>query len=335
MSTLKSVIKFSDELPNSKDFNSDSLFIVDRRLQKKMKPWLKAFPRIYFVTAGESLKDVEAFPQHIKTISRICQNSSRALQIVGIGGGSVTDFAGFVASVFKRGVELHLIPSTWLAAIDSAHGGKTALNVSGVKNQIGTFYQAERIYLVKSLLMAQPEERAQEAWGELVKIAFISGKPWANKLLEAPSISSDTFWKNLKPAINAKYEVVKKDPFELSGERHILNLGHTVGHVLESQRKIPHGEAVALGLAFACRWSASRGFLTATKLKQIQSVLPQRPFKAISKNKFRTDLRKDKKARDNNKIRFVFLKDLGSAFCEEVSVEAIVNEATQQGLVCP
>src|SRR6185295_5151716 len=111
--------------------------------------WLKKFPCRYGVKSGESLKDLEKFPGHCKAILQMTEKiETRPLQLIAVGGGSVGDFAGFVASTLKRGVPLIHVPSTWLAAIDSTHGGKTALNVAGIKNQIGTFKQAEKIIVV-------------------------------------------------------------------------------------------------------------------------------------------------------------------------------------------
>ncbi|MBI4212007.1 MAG: hypothetical protein HY540_05155, partial [Deltaproteobacteria bacterium] len=221
---------------------------------------MKTFPQCYPVTSGETLKAVEHFPKHIRSILMFTSEISRRdLTIICVGGGSVTDFGGFVASVLKRGVNLVHIPSTWLAAIDAAHGGKTALNVAGIKNQIGTFYPASKIFLVKEVLMAQPEPRANEALPELVKIAMIDGGVWAQKLLEdEQTASSALIWKNLRHAIAAKQRIVAQDPYEKNGKREVLNLGHTVGHVYEAYYGMPHGEAIAHGLRFALKWSLKK-----------------------------------------------------------------------------
>ena len=175
--------------------------------------------------------------------------------MVALGGGSVGDFAGFFASVCKRGLPLIQIPSTWLAAIDSAHGGKNALNVGSMKNQLGTIAFARRIFLSKHLLCGQPTERAQEAMGELAKIAIIDGGPWVKELLAAPESDGELLWRFLSCAVAAKYKVVLSDPLERLSVRHQLNLGHTIGHILEIQHQLPHGLAVAQGLHFALELS--------------------------------------------------------------------------------
>src|SRR5690606_36298588 len=108
---------------------------------------------------GEELKQIKNFPGHIRKISKVLGEANhRGLTIIVVGGGSVGDFGGFVASVYRRGVNLIHIPSTWLAAVDSSHGGKTALNVFSVKNQIGSFYPAKEIYLLEPLLATLPRE---------------------------------------------------------------------------------------------------------------------------------------------------------------------------------
>ena len=124
----KNTLLFTTELPRLKDLGEEFLLIYDDILPRKVpafKKWAQQFSLQYPVKAGEALKSVEQFPAHIAKIIRLCENtSSRRLTVVVVGGGSVGDFGGFVASILKRGVKLVQIPSTWLAAIDSAHGGK-------------------------------------------------------------------------------------------------------------------------------------------------------------------------------------------------------------------
>ena len=123
----KSVIKYQEKLSPT-DFKADSSFLIyDEKLKTHpaLRQIIKRFPLRYAVKAGEQLKDLNQFPSHVGKILKLLQNhNQKDLKIVGLGGGSVGDFAGFFASVFKRGTKLVLIPSTWLAALDSSHGGK-------------------------------------------------------------------------------------------------------------------------------------------------------------------------------------------------------------------
>jgi 3-dehydroquinate synthase len=263
---------------------------------------------------------------------------SKEIVIIAMGGGSVGDFAGFVASILKRGVRLVHIPSTWLAAIDSAHGGKTALNVSRIKNQIGTYYCANEIHLVKEILLGQPEERMLEAFGEVIKIALIQGDKLWNQLEQKSKLSSTLYWKLLPEMIEAKYRIVRKDPFETKGFRQLLNLGHTVGHVLESKLKMPHGVAVLYGVAFVIEWSLQRRILSSKdyyriRLSEIGALIPDRPALRQMLRKLKGPERlllHDKKIASNNRVRYVFIHGIGSVKSLNVNVEDVVNEIKRQ-----
>jgi 3-dehydroquinate synthase len=259
----------------------------------------------------------------------------------------VGDFGGFVASIYKRGVELIHIPSTWLSAMDSAHGGKTALNARGAKNQIGTFYPAKEVYLVKPLLLAQPSERNFEALGELIKMALISGGSLYKKLNQVSSLNSGTLWKLLPLVVTEKYKIVQKDPYELKGLRHVLNFGHTMGHVFEAHYELPHGVAVLAGLQFALEWSYERGFMNqAEYLKLMRARFWKKAVQAkqfsVWKNlnmmallsdrpqKFLHYLEQDKKKTNMRNLRFVFLKSPGHPLIAEISLKDVLPEIARQ-----
>ncbi|WP_413582730.1 hypothetical protein [Bdellovibrio sp. HCB288] len=342
---LQSTLVFSNELPPVKKLGEEILLIYDQILAQKSPSfgkWAKGISLKYPVKAGEHLKDIEQFPRHIKAITKLTEQTSvKKLTVVVVGGGSVGDFGGFVASILKRGVRLINIPSTWLAAIDSAHGGKTALNVGGAKNQIGTFYPADQIIMVRTVLMAQPEARAFEGFGELIKISLIEGGKLWSSLAKEKQINSKTLWKYLEAAVHAKYKVVAKDPHEKKGIRHVLNLGHTIGHVLESHYELPHGIAINYGLNFALRFSvqkkvmkpaeASRlfgepvmGFLLSPLRDDLISV------KSSDLAEYRRLLLSDKKKTKAATLRFVFVKKPGKTVIQEVTVDDLLIELCRQ-----
>lgn len=341
----RNLLLFRQDFPPLQELGGELVLIYDQLLAKKspsFKKWQTQFDKKYPVTAGESLKSVENFPKHIAKINQLCQGtSSRKLTLVVVGGGSVGDFGGFVASVLKRGVGLVHIPSTWLSALDSAHGGKTALNVGKTKNQIGTFYPADKTVLVKSLLLSQPEARAFEGFGELLKIAWLRGGPLWKDLSAEKSPTADVLWRYLPRAIEAKLKVVAQDPEEKSGLRHILNFGHTVGHVLESYYQLPHGIAINYGLDFALQWSQQRKILNKKETDKILSapissylLSPVRDslfsVKPTVLKSFRELLLSDKKKTSSSKLRFVFLKSPGHPIIQEVSVDEILMEILRQ-----
>lgn len=337
-------LAFSKSLPQFKN-SDDCVVIYDKVLPKVSKSfakWLKGFEKTYAVVAGEELKDIPQFPAHIQKITKICENTSVSkMQIIVVGGGSVGDFGGFVASILKRGVALIHIPSTWLAAIDSAHGGKTALNVGEAKNQIGTFYPAQKIHIVEELLRAQPEARAFDGFGELMKIALLEGGSLWKKLSKEKNVDSQLLWKYLKPAIQAKYAIVNKDPLEKKGIRHLLNLGHTVGHVLEKIYALPHGVAINYGIDFSLRWSLEKKLLSQKEYDSLMqspvmvyllSPLRDDLFKTSESflKKVRQGLLNDKKKDSQSTVRFIFLKKPGHCVPLSVSVDDILIEICRQ-----
>lgn len=333
---MKTVKYLKDLSPLKTLANSQCLVIYDCVLSKnsEVKDLLSTFDKTYAVRAGEELKALKSFAVHFERIAKILAGSSRKIKIVALGGGSVTDFAGFFASTYKRGVDLVLVPSTWLAAIDSAHGGKNGLNSGNFKNAIGTFYFPTNIYLVKSLLLSQPKARQSEAYGELLKIALISGKNWTGKILHKDEVD---LWKILPKAVKAKYEVVGRDPFEKNGVRQILNLGHTLGHVIEKKNRISHGVAIGHGIVFSSRWSQKRGLLKKDHQKKIETLVKKYQGKAklkpVSKMDLQRGLRGDKKISSGGKINFVFLKGPGKVIVDQVSIAELTNEAIAQGWI--
>ncbi len=309
------------------------------RKNPEFKKWVGRFEAAYAVDAGEKLKDFDRFAKHLKKLNLLVSDlSPRSLEVVAVGGGSVGDFAGFFASIYKRGVKLTHFPTTYLSAIDSAHGGKTALNLSGGKNQIGSFYPAEQVWIVSSLLKSQTEAQLSDARGELAKISVIDSKVWKLVSKDSGLISFKEFMKLMKPAVEAKMRIVLKDPLEQSGVRQILNLGHTLGHVIESQSKISHGAAVSQGLIFALRFSCRRGDLGFSKLEQVEGLLLDRfairpsPFQ-LKRSDVVNLLRKDKKRSAKDTVSFVFVKAPGKPIVKTIEVSEIVDEANRQGWI--
>lgn len=329
----KESLKFNYVLDDIQLNQSENILIIyDQKLKKKYSKWISQFNYKYAVKAGEDLKNIDQFPNHIKKISRIAEDiPSRQMTIVAFGGGSVGDFAGFIASVYKRGVKLIHIPSTWLSAIDSTHGGKTALNVGGVKNQIGTFYSAERIYLCQEVLFQLPMDRVYEAYGELLKIALIEGGPLWNKIKKIQQLDQQILWSFLPQAIQAKMKIVNDDPMEVLGFRQLLNFGHTMGHAFETYYQIPHGIAVNYGLCFAIRWSLHKGYLSAPI--SIPYILDPRVDGLMSMSKIELSklLFKDKKRDHKEKVNFIFFREAGTVFIESVTVKDIIQEYQRQG----
>ena len=321
------------------------LIIFDRKLKPKgqFSKWLLQFPFRYGVAAGEKLKDLEQFSHHVHRLDRMVKAvPTKNLVVVAVGGGSVGDFAGFFASIYKRGVGLVHLPSTWLAAIDSAHGGKTALNLGGAKNQIGSFYPANCVVLCRQLLSTQSPALHAAAFAELYKVALIAGGALYRQTIGLPHLQTDSLWKVLPRAVAAKQRIVKIDPLEKKGFRQVLNLGHTVGHALESFYDIPHGMAVALGIRFAIQWGQHRGTTSKATCKEVVQELDERLELAKFERRLRKKkripsmtlkrlLQRDKKLVASNEVTFVFLDRIGKARREKVKVASVLREMRRQG----
>ena len=344
MAFHKPKLIYVESLPHPESFGEGALLIHDRLLLDRVphfKEWVKGFQTSLSVDAGERLKDLAFFPERMEQLLREASKLPNGCQrIIAAGGGSVGDFSGFVASILKRGVPIQHIPSTWLAAIDSAHGGKNALNAGGVKNQVGTFHFPEAVYLIRSLLQAQGGEREADAAGELAKIALIDGGAWTKKI-EGPR----SLWSSLKPAIEAKYRIVASDPLEKKGTRRILNLGHTLGHAIEAWHGLPHGESVAQGLLFALEWSRQKKFCAPTAHSRMQDLLEgrfgiqpltsMRAMKKIPRQEFLRLVEGDKKRLPEARIHEVFLAGFGKPRLQPVKIDQVLDEATRQGWIEP
>ncbi|MCM2323023.1 MAG: hypothetical protein NDJ90_07150 [Oligoflexia bacterium] len=342
---VRPTLRFSSGLPSPGRFGKSAILIHDRAISRHLKgfsAWVAKFPAAYGVEGGEALKDLNAFPAHMTRILALADRfSAKDLTIVVAGGGSVGDFGGFVASILKRGVQLVQIPSTWLSAIDSAHGGKTALNLGTVKNQIGTYYSAREVHLVRSVLLAQGPDRIRDALGELAKIALIDGgRRWAG-LAKGNDTGAALLWKWLPEAIDAKYRVVVRDPYEQKRIRQVLNLGHTLGHILEAHYRLSHGVAVAQGLLFAVEWSRKKRLLSETAYEPVAELLYGRcgfrslagtpGFRPIPLRRFLALARSDKKRFSATRVTFIFLRKPGQTRLENVEIEAFAAEARAQG----
>ena len=315
---------------------SKIIVICDRKLKKLscLKSWTKdKRTDFYFIPSGEKTKSLEQFPIHLKKILQLSEGA-QPLLFVGMGGGSVGDFVGFFSSVYKRGVPFVYFPTTWLAALDSAHGGKNALNFLSIKNVIGTYWFPKRVFVVEDFLKNLPERRKKEAFGELFKMALIWGGSFYSQLKKEACLNQLNWNLFLKKGIYAKKKWVKKDMYETKGLRRQLNLGHTLGHILESVYSLSHGESVLKGILFSAEWSFHKKFLKEKDFNDIKKVISvfSLPYKKkqISLKSFKTKLKQDKKRKGKADMDFVFIRAPGKVFVKTVSEKDICKEAVRQ-----
>jgi len=255
--------------------------------------------------------------------------------IIALGGGVIGDMAGFAAASYQRGVHLVQIPTTLLAQVDSSVGGKTAVNHPLGKNMIGAFYQPRAVIADTSTLNTLPDRELSAGIAEIIKYGLIRDLPFFNwlqqNMAKLLTRDADALAHAIEVSCRNKAEVVAADEKE-SGQRALLNLGHTFGHAIEAglgYGKWLHGEAVAAGMCMAAIMSHQLGWLSAADVDRITDMvkranLPVDAPVELSPERFVELMSVDKKVMDGV-LRLVLLKDIGHA--------VITNDYTQEQLV--
>ena len=251
----------------------------------------------------------------------------RSCFVLAIGGGIVTDVAGFAASTFMRGLEFGFISTSLLGQVDASVGGKNGVNVDGYKNMVGTFTQPKFVICDVDLLRTLSPREFRTGLAEIIKAAVIADAELF-KMLEQTDFStlqrdSDSLREMVYRAIKVKADIVERDERE-SGDRRLLNLGHTLAHAIEkSSTKMNHGEAVAVGLALIAEVATSRDMLAVADKERIVALLLRAGFMLDAPVEIRTLLKavaKDKKA-EGSDIHIVFPLGVGRCTVEKMPVE--------------
>jgi len=312
--------------------------LYDKKLKKHLP---KISGNIVFslpVVAGEEVKSLKAFEKIATQLNTLEKSKGTIEGICVLGGGSLGDVGAFIASVYRRGLRLVMIPSTYLSVIDSAFGGKTAINFAGAKNQIGSFYPSECVLIHKKIL-PNDAPLVRDAFAEILKMAILESGVW-NLLLRQKKLNSKAFWKLAAPTIKAKLAVVKADPREKLGLRQKLNLGHTLGHVFEKLAPLTHGEAVALGLFYELEIFYLSGKLDEEVYLDILDIwekifdfktLRRKLGKGHSEKKALELLLKDKKAKADFVLSPV-VYGIGKIKVEALPVTALLRFLSIQGI---
>jgi len=280
------------------------------------------------VPPGESSKSFEVFEEVCEAI--IAARIERGDLVVALGGGVVGDLAGFAASAVRRGLDYVQVPTTLLAQVDSSVGGKTAINSAGGKNLIGAFHQPILVLADTTTLDTLPAREFRAGYAEVVKYGLLGDKSFFVWL--------ESSWRNIfeggparefaiETCCRAKAKIVARDERE-SGERALLNLGHTFGHALEAacgfSERLLHGEAVAAGMALAFGFSARRGLMPEAEaeraIRHLAEVgLPTEPRHIPGGlppvDELMELIAQDKKVR-RGMLTFILARGIGAAFVE-------------------
>jgi 3-dehydroquinate synthase len=249
----------------------------------------------------------------------------RGDSILAFGGGMIGDLAGFAAAILKRGCPYVQIPTTLLAQVDSSVGGKTAINSQAGKNLIGAFHQPAAVLIDPSTLDTLPERELRAGYAEVVRYGLFGDRAFfewceSNAALllagdEAARLHA------IETGVRAKAAIVAEDERETNGRRALLNFGHTFGHALEAESdfRLLHGEAVAIGMKFAFRFSAERGLCSSADAERAVGHLEAAGLD-LSPAGFRAEalvrrIAKDKKA-SGGKVPFILTRGIGEAFVD-------------------
>ncbi len=313
--------------------SGDVFIITDKHVHNL---YGKAFPAVpaFVMEPGEGSKTAD-------TAFDICKRlleagAGRDTFVLGIGGGVVCDMAGFVASVYMRGIDFGFVATSLMAQVDAAIGGKNGVNLEGYKNIIGTFNQPHFVLCDPAMLHTLPAIEIKNGLAEVVKHCLIDGKGLFYKMLYAPEAvlkpESILLAKLIEHSVRVKTGIVNSDEREC-GDRRRLNLGHTWGHAVEKTDGIPHGQAVSIGLAFAAGLSEHRGLLTAAERKDVVTLLQALGLPTKIKTKASTIIQhilKDKKKAGEH-IHFVLMNGIGNVTIEPITYSELTEFAKMHG----
>ena len=299
-----------------------TIIITDENVYSYYKQKMDGF-RIIRLAPGEKSKNQKAIDSIIDKLLEL--EVDKQTFIVGIGGGVVTDMAGYVSSIFKRGVRLGLVPTTILGMVDAAIGGKNGVDVGIYKNMVGTIYQPEFILYDYSFLNTLPVKEWINGFAEIIKHACIKDALLFS-MLERYSLheiqkDSTLIASLIEQNASIKMDIVTTDEYE-KADRKLLNFGHTFGHAIENLHRLPHGHAVSIGMVAACNLSE--------KINGLHFEDAQRVVKLLAKYHLPVDIETDyakvfdvlklDKKRENDNMHFVLLNRIGEAEAKPVSM---------------
>lgn len=283
---------------------------------------------VYSVRPGEQAKSLPEVQQLAESMARDAMDRSSI--VIALGGGVIGDLAGFLAAIYYRGIPLVQLPTSIMAQVDSAVGGKTAVNLQAGKNLVGAFYQP-RLVLADTLTLRSLGRREwNEGFAEIIKYGVIRSPALFATLEDDGPLDIDGV---IEACVQIKADIVAEDEFETSGRRALLNFGHTLGHAIEAAAgygALYHGEAISLGMCAAACISRKRAGLSAEEVTRIEVLLekfslPTQLPPDLSPDQIIERTFADKKF-VQGQIRFVLASRLGHAFVsDEVTREDLVE----------
>lgn len=308
--------KFSDLV----NINGKVLIVTDSKVPQEYSKCIANQYKesyIYTIPEGEQSKNLTQFA---KIQSFLLEKGfTRKDSVIACGGGVVGDLAGFVSACFMRGIDFYNFPTTVLSQVDSSIGGKTAVDLDGIKNIVGAFHQPKAVIIDPDVLDTLPDRQISNGLAEAVKMSLTSDK----ELFEM--FENTDILKNIDEilfkAIEIKRKVVEQDVKE-AGLRMILNFGHTIGHGIESEEGLHglyHGECVALGMLPMCSEDVRKRLIAVLEKLKLPTEILIEPQKVISA------VIHDKKMRDNT-VNAVLVNEIGSFEMKKMTVDEIERQ---------
>ena len=285
---------------------------------------------IFCFPCGEQNKTFDTLRSLLDDL--LALNFDRKDAIVALGGGVVTDLAGFAASIYMRGIDFYNIPTTLLSQVDASVGGKTAVDLEGYKNMIGAFWQPKAVLIDPLTLQTLPKRRIADGMAEVIKMSLTSDKALFERLereelfaesTDGSVILSDAIDEIIAAALRIKIYIVENDVRE-AGLRRVLNFGHTLGHAIESCGGLTdryHGECVALGMLPMCSDEVRARLLPVLRA----CGLPYALEAVTDKEALLTALKHDKKAA-GDKVHTVFVPTVGAFEMQDKTPEELVAQ---------
>ncbi len=300
----------------------NKILFTDENIFRHHKESFEGFATIV-IPPGESSKSQERVDAIIAEMLE--KEVDKTYTLVAIGGGVVTDIAGYVASIYKRGIGLVQVPSSILAMVDAAIGGKNGVNVGQYKNMVGTTYQPAAVIYDFSLLKTLPIAEWRNGFAEIIKHACIKDKELFDELVsnELADYMADIEKTKILVQRNVaiKIKVVAEDELE-TGDRKLLNFGHTFGHAIEANYDLAHGAAISVGMIMAARISEEIMDFYSTELDKLRLLFLQYGLPIaykIDKEKIWNSLLMDKK-RSKDSMNFILLTTIGNGVVQPISL---------------
>ena len=302
---------------------SSAIVVTDENVfnahAKRFKNW-----KTIVLPSGEQYKTQATVDNLIAQL--IEMGADRKSTLIGVGGGVITDITGYAASIYMRGIKFGFIPTTLLSMVDASIGGKNGIDVGVYKNLVGTIRQPSFILHDLIFLNSLPQSEWINGFAEIIKHACIKDAAMFREL-ETNSLKK---YQNRKVLVckliqrNAmlKTRVVQQDEFE-KGDRKLLNFGHTLGHALENQYELAHGQAISIGMTYACGISKQMtGFKETEKVVRVLEKYGLPTYAKFDKQKVYNVLKMDKK-REQKEISYVLLEKIGKGVIETISLDQL------------